>query len=65
MDHSGRTGGVVGCADVLVGVSVPLGVTDGGPVELDAPSGSDDGDLGALPVLAIRYFSPDEGSVAE
>ena len=37
-----------------------LGVTDDDPVELDAPSDWGDGDLGALPVLAVRSFLSDE-----
>ena len=56
MNRRAPVRGVAGCA---------TGVSDDGPVELDAPSGSDDGDLGALPVLAVRSFSPDEVSVAE
>ena len=34
-----------------------LGVSDDDPVELGAPSKLGPGDLGALPVLAIRSFS--------
>ena len=66
VDRSDLVSGVVGCAVVLRGggVSVDmtllLGVSDDDPVELSAPSELGPAELGALPVLAVRFFSANE-----